>query len=86
VCGAVDFLAPSALVVHRICVTNVINASALSSVCCFRGCGLSVLRSREPRWGYYRGNPLESRSNMENFSEITAVITGMGTALTGMPR
>jgi len=31
-------------------------------------------------------NPLENRGNGENFCEITAVITGTGTALTGIPR
>jgi len=31
-------------------------------------------------------NLRENRDNGENFCEITAVITGMGTALTGIPR
>jgi len=31
-------------------------------------------------------NPRENRGNGDNFCEITAVITGMGTALTGIPR
>jgi len=35
---------------------------------------------------YYRGNPRENRGNRETFCEFTAVITGMGTALTGIPR
>jgi len=31
-------------------------------------------------------NPWENRGNGDNFCEITTVITGMGTALTGIPR
>jgi len=31
-------------------------------------------------------NPRENCGNGENFCEITTVITGMGTALTGIPR